>query len=117
MWLPIITCNSVIYFLVFNIEDNIYQRVHTDMHTHSLWLDSINTSYYTSSQTNYVEKITSKVQVNLLYMLLLYMTNYVPLFINLVSYRFGAGDTIEYNRNYKCICHDLFIHIFLFMYA
>ena len=53
-------------------------------------------------QRSYVKKITSMVRVNLLYILLLYtcITNYVPLFVSLVSYKFGAGDTIDYNRNF-----------------
>ena len=44
-------------------------------------------------QRCYVKKITPMVQVNLLYILLLYtcITNYVPLFVSLVSYKFGAG--------------------------
>ena len=66
-------------------------------------------------QRSYVKKITSMVQVNLLYILLLYtcITNYVPLFVSLVSYKFGAGDTIDYNRNLKFICDDLF---YLYMF-
>ena len=44
-----------------------------------------------------MKKITSMVQVNLLYILLLYtcITNCVPLFGSLVSYKFGDGDTID----------------------
>ena len=66
-------------------------------------------------QRSYVKKITSMVQVNLLYILLLYtcITNYVPLFVSLVSYKFGAGDTIDYNRNFTFICDDLF---YLYMF-
>ena len=61
-----------------------------------------------------MKKSTSMVQVNLLYILLLYITNCVPLFVSLVSYKFGAGDTIDYNRNYKLVCDDLFyFYIFI----
>ena len=59
-------------------------------------------------QTNHVKRITSKVQVNLLYIFYIYMNNCISLFVSLVSYNFWAGDMIEYNRTYKFICDDLF---------
>ena len=110
-------CNNItliiIHILIFTIIHNIMLKHEIQISKFLETFSAVPVYIYTCVPCLIIlgrKKITSMVQVNLLYILLLYtcITNYVLLFVSLVSYKFGAGDTIDYNRHFKFICDDLF---------